>query len=244
MIKVVVTGNQQLVRAGIRRVFERSDGIDVVAEVDDGPQTYQAVLRHRPDVLLAKPGEPGERGIRSALTLTRAVVLLADTGEEPMSAWLRAGATGVLHEDVKSDELVEAVTLVARGGVVLAPSLVAFLVARYRQVDWDAMRCAETQVARLSDRERDVLGLLVRGMDNAEIARSLFLSKGAVKAHIGGMLTKMSCRNRVQAAIIGHRSGLFSQQLSRQPVIPAQARGQVGESLMLDPAGQAARQRR
>jgi DNA-binding NarL/FixJ family response regulator len=228
-LTVVIADDQALVRGGFRLILKAA-GIDVVAEAADGAQAVAAVLAHRPDVVLMDVRMP----VMDGLEATRRI--LADTTEEPtriiilttfdldeyVYAALSAGASGFLLKDVTPEHLVAAVQLVRTGDALLAPSITRRLVERFAAAPAGAGPGKAARAARLrsgtascdtsalTPRETEVLGLLARGLSNAEIASELVLSEATVKTHVARILTKLGLRDRVQAVVLAYETGLVS----------------------------------
>lgn len=214
MITVGVVEDESLLRCGIRGALERTRDIRVVAEAGAGPVTL--VRRHRPRILLMAVGASAADGlaavetVRSIAPATATILLAPSATDTYVQRALRAGAAGFLLKDGSPAELVTAVRATAAGGAVLSPSLTRRLVDRFASIDLEPVERARVLVGRLSVREREVLDLVANGLGNREIARQLYLSEGAVKAHISRLLTKLCCHNRVQAAIIAHSAKLLA----------------------------------
>ena len=215
-ITVGVVDSEALVRGGIRRVLEQAPDVRVVAEAASGPGAVELVRQHSPRVLLMDVRMPGLDGLAAAeqvraLSPATAVVLLTSVADDScIRRALRAGATGFLLKDGSPRELVTAVRAVAAGEAMLSPAITRRVLDRIIDIDPEPLERARSLVGHLTGREREVLGLLAQGMGNLQIARKLYLSEGAVKAHVSRLLTKLSCDNRVQAAILAHNARLVS----------------------------------
>jgi DNA-binding NarL/FixJ family response regulator len=214
-LRVVVADDQALVRAGFRMILT-ADGIDVVAEATTGVEAVHAVQRHRPDVVLMDIRMPDLDG----LAATRQI--LAGAGEAPriimlttfdldqyVYAALTAGASGFLLKDVTPEQLVGAVRLVRSGDALLAPAITRRLVQRFAQQDTHPP-AIHRDLAALTPRELEVLGLLAQGLSNAELAVRLHLSEATVKTHVARILAKLGLRDRVQAVVVAYRTGLVA----------------------------------
>jgi DNA-binding NarL/FixJ family response regulator len=214
-LRVVVADDQALVRAGFRMILT-ADGIEVVAEATTGVEAVDAVRRHRPDVVLMDIRMPDMDG----LAATRQI--LAGAGEAPciimlttfdldqyVYAALTAGASGFLLKDVTPEQLVGAVRLVRAGDALLAPAITRRLVQRFAQRDTDPPT-THRDLAALTPRELEVLGLLANGLSNAELAGRLHLSEATVKTHVARILAKLGLRDRVQAVVVAYRTGLVA----------------------------------
>jgi DNA-binding NarL/FixJ family response regulator len=175
--------------------------------------TYLA-LRQRPDVLIIDVVDSpldmlaAIALVRSRQPETRALALTTNPRDDLVFRALGAGVTGVLSKDCGPRELIDGVRAVAAGEAVLSSSVTRRLVGWFSGADVDAAREAHEMVGGLTEREREVLAAVAGGMGNLEIARKLYMSEGAVKAHISRLLTKLRCTNRVQAAMIFHHAGL------------------------------------
>ncbi|HEX8869695.1 MAG TPA: response regulator transcription factor [Lentzea sp.] len=216
MIKVAVVDGEQLVRAGICSVLRKSERIDVVAETHDGRLGLELARRYRPDVMVTEVCVPGVDGIRATrivqreLPDTKVIILTAITREECVYRSFLAGAAGFLVKNVEPQALIGAVLTVASGESVLSPAITRGVIDKFLRFDRDRVLRAREQLKSLTCREREVLAHLVKGDSNADIARALYVSEGAVKSHVSHILDKLCCLNRVQAALKAHESGLFT----------------------------------
>lgn len=223
MIKVVVVDGEELVRAGICSILRGSGKIEVVAETGDGQRAVELARRHRPDVVVMDVPIAGLDGIRVTRVVqreipsVRVIIFTAIAVEECIYRSFSAGASGFLKKGVAAHELIDAVTVVASGNSILSPSITRCVIDKFLQIDRDRARLAQSRIEMLTSREQEVLAYVVQGLGNAEIARTLFVSEGAVKAHVSHMLTKLGCANRVQAAIVAHDSGAFSMRAEDNP---------------------------
>ncbi len=216
MIRVLLVDDEELVRFGLRTVLEASGGFDVVGEAGDGAAALRAARELRPDVVLIDIRMP----VMDGLTATRQILALPEPPQvavlttfhvdEYVYAALAAGAAGFLLKDAPPREIAAAVRAVADGTATLSPAVTATLIDSY--VDRraaprraDALR----RIAELSEREREVLGLLGSGGSNADLAKRLFVSEATVKTYVSRLLTKLDLTNRTQAAILAHEAGLL-----------------------------------
>ncbi|MFF9489774.1 response regulator [Streptomyces sp. NPDC014676] len=216
-IRVVVADDQELVRAGFGMILDAQDDIEVVAEAGNGEEAVAAVRRHAPDVLLLDIRMPVMDGLEAARRVCaqsgcKVVMLTTFDLDEYVYEALYAGASGFLLKDVRRDDLVHAVRVVAAGDSLLAPAVTRRLVA-------DIVRCRREQAAgaatpqrldALTARETETLRLLARGLSNAEIATTLFVSEHTVKTHVSNVLGKLGLRDRVQAVICAYETGLVA----------------------------------
>jgi DNA-binding NarL/FixJ family response regulator len=212
-IRVVVADDQELVRSGFALILDVQPDIEVVAEVGDGAEAVEAVRRHTPDVALLDVRMPRMDGIEacraiSAASDCRTVMLTTFDSDEYVYDALHAGASGFLLKDVRRDDLVHAVRVVARGDALLAPSVARRLVEQYTRSTRHPRPAARLDV--LTGRERETLLLLARGLSNAEIAAELVVSDHTVKTHVGNVLAKLGLRDRIQAVICAYETGLVA----------------------------------
>ena len=213
--RVVIADDQTLVRRGFRLILN-SAGISVVAEAADGKEAVAATLSHRPDVVLMDIRMPEMDGLEATRRIlaaqgarsdVRIIMLTTFDLDQYVYAALSAGASGFLLKDVSPEQLIAAVRLVRRGDALLAPSITRRLVERF------APRAAAApggDLSCLTPRELEVLGLVARGMSNAELAAELTLSEATVKTHVARILAKLRLRDRVQAVVLAYETGLVS----------------------------------
>src|SRR5687767_13949777 len=205
MIRVLLTDDQALVRAGFRMILENAGDMAVVGEAGDGGAAVALVREHEPDVVLMDVRMPSVDGVEAtrriaALGLaTRVLVLTTFDLDEYVYAALRAGASGFLLKDTLASDLLSAIRAVARGDAIVAPSVTRRLLERY--VGTGPSGDPDPGLDGLTEREREVLGLIARGLSNAEIAAGLYLSEGTVKTHVSRILAKLGLRDRVQAVV-------------------------------------------
>ncbi|MEU0656559.1 response regulator [Streptomyces albogriseolus] len=217
-IRVVVADDQELVRAGFGMILDAQDDIEVVAEAADGREAVSAVRRHGPDVLLLDIRMPVMDGLEAARLVCaesgcKVVMLTTFDLDEYVYEALYAGASGFLLKDVRRDDLVHAVRVVAAGESLLAPTVTRRLVAdlvKRRRVQPAADGPPPPSLDALTAREVETLRLLARGLSNAEIAGTLFVSEHTVKTHVSNVLSKLGLRDRVQAVICAYETGLVT----------------------------------
>ncbi|MFD9702493.1 response regulator [Lentzea sp. NPDC059081] len=213
MIQVLVADDEAMVRAGVRAILATDSGVEVVAEAADGHQAVELVRAHRPHVALLDIRMPGLDGLAAAdeiaaVAPATSVIVLTTFGQEDYIARaLGGGAAGFLLKASDPRELITAVHAVADGAAFLSPAIAHRVIRTYRGFGVSAAQ-ARLRVETLTDRERDVLALLGAGHSNAEIARTLYIVEGTVKAHVSSILDKLGARNRVQAAVVAHEAGL------------------------------------
>ncbi|MET9798984.1 response regulator transcription factor [Nocardiopsis alba] len=221
MIRVLLADDQPLVRAGVRALVERDGDIEVVAEASDGRATLVELDRFRPDVTLLDLQMPVLDGLEVLRELerrrtdvsgrrhvdTRVVVLTTFGEDDNVFGALRSGAAGFLLKDAGPGELREAVRTVAAGEALLSPTVTRRVVERLVEVE--PPPGAERRLAGITDREREVLALVGRGMSNQEIGAELHLSPATARTHVGRLLTKLGVRDRVGLVVVAYESGLI-----------------------------------
>jgi len=218
MIRVVVADDQAVVRAGFRVILESEEDIEVVAEAADGAAAVVAARRHRPDVVLMDVRMPGTDGIAATRELAGhavpspvpVLVITTFDLDSYVFAALRAGASGFLLKDTEPDELVTAVRVVAAGEGLVAPAVTRRLIAEFARVSAPPPPSGADPLADLTEREREILLLVAKGLSNTEIADALVLSASTVKTHVGNVLAKLGCRDRVQAVVLAYETGTVS----------------------------------
>jgi DNA-binding NarL/FixJ family response regulator len=211
-MRVIVADDEPLVRQGMRLVLELEPGLEILGEAADGREAVDLVRRHRPDLALLDVRMPGMDGIEAARVIcaepdlreTRVVVLTTFADDELLVAAIRAGASGYLLKSMPPDEIRSSVRVVAEGRAMLAPSLMDRLLQDY------AGRRTEPapELAKLTERETDVLREIATGRSNGEIAARLYVSEGTVKTHVAAVLRKLDLRDRTQAAVAAYELGL------------------------------------
>jgi DNA-binding NarL/FixJ family response regulator len=220
--RVVIADDQTLVRRGFRLIMD-SAGIPVVAEAGNGNEAIAAVRKHRPDVVLMDIRMPELDGLEATRRIlggaasneqVRIIILTTFDLDQYVYAALAAGASGFLLKDVSPEHLIAAVQLVRTGDALLAPSITRRLVERFAPRPATAAGAPGRDLAVLTPRELEVLGLIARGMSNAELAASLTLSEATVKTHVARILTKLGLRDRVQAVVLAYETGLVTRQTS------------------------------
>jgi DNA-binding NarL/FixJ family response regulator len=228
MIRVLLADDQALIRAGFRVLLEAAGDIQVVGEAVNGDEAVELAKSARPDVILMDIRMPGTDGLAAtsqiaaadALNEVRVVILTTFETDEYVYRALRAGASGFLVKDAEPEELIRAVRVVHRGEALLSPSvtrrLIASLASRAPVVPAAAGASAananralsSADLARLTEREREVLALVAQGLSNDEIAVRLYLSPLTTKTHVSHIMTKLRARDRAQLVVIAYESGL------------------------------------
>jgi DNA-binding NarL/FixJ family response regulator len=216
MIRVLIVDDEQLVRAGLRLILEAAGDIVVVGEARDGAEAVGAVERLRADVVLMDVRMPGLDGLSAAERVTRlpdppkVIMLTTFDLDEHVHRALRAGAVGFLLKDTPPRDLAAAVRTVAAGNAMLAPTVTRRLISSFAEKKGPSgAEAANERLTALTERERQVVRAVARGLSNAEIGRELTMREATVKAHVSRALAKLGLVNRVQAAILVHEAGLL-----------------------------------
>ncbi|WP_418605289.1 response regulator [Georgenia sp. SUBG003] len=217
VIKVLLVDDQPLLRTGFSMVLQCEPDLTVVGEAADGAVALAQVRALQPDVVLMDIRMPNMDGIEATRRITAAgsvpkvLVLTTFDHDEYVVEALRAGASGFLLKDVPADDLVEAVRVVHRGEAIVAPSVTRRLLDRFADhLPSAAAPTAAPDFSELTEREREVLLLVARGMSNAEIAAHLVVSETTVKTHVSNVLAKLGLRDRVQAVVLAYESRLVA----------------------------------
>ncbi|MGZ4508808.1 MAG: response regulator [Blastococcus sp.] len=211
MTRVVLVDDQALVRGGFRSILDRQEDIDVVGEAGEGNEALAVCRRVRPDLVCMDVRMPGMDGLQATRRLLaepdppRVLVLTTFDLDGYVYDALRAGASGFLVKDAPPERLIAAVRAVAAGEELFAPTVLRRLVEAYVQQPPDD---AAAVLAPLTEREREVLTAMARGLTNAEIAVALHLSPATVKTHVTRILPKLGLRDRVQAVVLAYECGL------------------------------------
>ena len=228
MIRVLLADDHALIRAGFRVLLEAAADIEVIGEAVNGDQAVELARAELPDVILMDIRMPGTDGLTAtsqiaaadALSGVRVVILTTFETDEYVYQALRAGASGFLVKDAEPEELIRAVRVVHKGEALLSPSVTRRLIASLARRAPGAGAAAAagrgpgsrarpaSDLARLTEREREVLGLVAQGMSNEEIAVHLYLSPLTTKTHVSHIMTKLAARDRAQLVVIAYESGL------------------------------------
>ncbi|MFF9196034.1 response regulator [Streptomyces sp. NPDC014779] len=216
MIRVVLADDQTLVRAGFRSILADEEDIEVVGEAADGERAVALARELRPDVVLMDVRMPVLDGLEATRRITadaalegvRVVILTTFDIDDYVYGALRAGASGFLVKDTEPEELLHGVRVVARGDALIAPAVTRRLIAEF------AGRAPRPdpgpRLGALTEREREVLGLVGAGLSNDEIARRLVLSPATAKTHVSRIMTKLDVRDRAQLVILAYESGMIT----------------------------------
>jgi DNA-binding NarL/FixJ family response regulator len=210
-IRVLIVDDDALVRAGLSMMLAGADDLQIVAEAGDGTEVAALVGRNLPDVVLMDIRMPRVDGLAATEALRarkgapEIIILTTFDADEHVLRALRAGAAGFLLKDTPPGEIINAIRRVAAGEPMLSPSVTRRLIAH---VSHRRPNPAQERLARLSDREREVVIAIGQGKSNAEISSELYMSVATVKAHVSRLLAKLELNNRVQVALLAHDAGL------------------------------------
>jgi len=216
VIRVAVADDQALVRGGFVVLLKSADDIDVVGEAADGTEAVELVAREQPDVVLMDIRMPEMDGLEATRRIVsdgsnvRVLILTTFDLDEYVYGALRAGASGFLLKDTLPDDLLAAVRVVAAGEALLAPKVTRRLIEQFVQQPVAALTEPSPGLATLTDREREVLAAVARGLSNAEIAEELFMSHATAKTHVSRLLTKLYARDRAQLVVLAYESGVVT----------------------------------
>lgn len=214
-IRILLVDDQRLMRDGLRTLFELEPDLEVVGEAEDGERALDVYAQVQPDVVLMDVRMPGMDGVEATRRLldrwpqARVVILTTFDDDEYVFEGLRAGALGYLLKDVSGQELADAVRKVRQGGALIEPSVARRVLAEFSRLAPPIKRATADLPEPLSDREREILGLLAEGLTNKEIAARLFLAEGTVKNYVTSILGKIGARDRTQAALRARELGLL-----------------------------------
>jgi RNA polymerase sigma factor (sigma-70 family) len=214
MIRVVVADDQALVRHGFASILDSTEGITVVGEAEHGADALAIAVRERPDVVLMDVRMPHMDGLEATrritsdpdLEATRILILTTFDLDEYVHEALCAGASGFLLKDTEPGELIHAVRVIAAGEALIAPKITRRLIEEFARVS--EQRADTAALEQLTEREREVLENVARGLSNTEIAEQLYVSQATVKTHIGRLLMKLQARDRAQLVVIAYEAGV------------------------------------
>jgi len=211
-IRVLVADDQSMVRAGFRMLLSGEDGIEVVAEASNGIEAVAKAARFQPTVILMDirmpelDGLEATRRILAADPAARILILTTFDLDQYIYEALSAGASGFVLKDDPPEQLIAAVRTVAAGDALLSPAVTKRVIEQFTRSPRPA---PPKEVDELTAREREILRLIARGLSNAEIGKALFISDTTVKTHVTHILSKLNLRDRVQAVVLAHQTGMF-----------------------------------
>ena len=215
MIRVLVADDQALVRGSFRLLVDTAPDLHVIGEAATGAEAVEIAIREKPDVLLMDIRMPGMDGIEATRRITgseqagaaRVLILTTFDLDDYVYAALRAGASGFLLKDTPPADLLAAIRVIAAGDALLAPAVTRRLIAEFARRPEPGQQPAAT-LAGVTDREREVLTLIARGLSNAEIAQALHVTMATAKTHVGRLLAKVGARDRAQLVMVAYETGL------------------------------------
>jgi DNA-binding NarL/FixJ family response regulator len=214
VIRVALADDQALVRAGFKALLDAQSDIEVVGEAEDGDEAVAVARRERPDVMLMDIRMPGTDGLAATraiggddrLTDVRIVILTTFELDEYVFEAIRSGASGFLVKDTEPVELLRAVRAVAAGDALLSPGVTRRLIGAFATQSREPVR--SPALDSLTEREREVMGLVAEGLSNDEIAERLYVSPMTAKTHVSRAMTKLGARDRAQLVVFAYESGL------------------------------------
>jgi DNA-binding NarL/FixJ family response regulator len=197
MIRILLVDDQALVRAGFRMILDAEPEMEVVGEAGDGREAIDQARALRPNVVLMDIRMPELDGLEATRRILSAEAL-------------RAGASGFLLKDTPPEQLVSAIQVVAQGDALLSPSITRRVISAFVKGNGPKPQAQFPRLEDLTARELEVLVLIARGLSNAEIAKSLFVSETTVKTHVARILMKLGLRDRVQAVVLAYEAGVVT----------------------------------
>jgi DNA-binding NarL/FixJ family response regulator len=213
-IRVLVADDQWMVRAGFRMLLKNAEGIEVVAEAENGVEAVEKAARFEPNVVLMDirmptlDGLEATRRILAADEVVRVLILTTFDLDEYIYEALRVGASGFVLKDDPPEQLLAAIRTVAAGDALLSPSVTRRVIQQFTKLP---ARTAPPELDELTPREQDVLRLLAQGLSNAEIGAQLYIGETTVKTHVTRILQKLDVRDRAQAIVFAYRAGLVDE---------------------------------
>jgi DNA-binding NarL/FixJ family response regulator len=215
MIRIVVADDQALVRLGLKVLLESEDDLELVGEAEDGKAAVDLARRERPDVVLMDIRMPVMDGIEALRAIvgdpglrdTRVIMLTTFELDEYVFESLRTGASGFLIKDSEPGELLRAVRVVAGGESLLSPTVTRRVIGAFATRPWQGL-APHPGIRTLTDREREVVGLVAEGLTNDEIAERLVVSPATARTHVSRAMVKLNARDRAQLVVFAYQSGL------------------------------------
>lgn len=213
-IRIGLVDDDDLMRAGLKMIIEQSDGLEVVGEAANGDEAVQLASRTPLDLLLVDVRMPGMNGIDATRIITtaadapRVVILTTFEHDEYVFEALRAGASAFLLKRTPPEDLIDAIRLVFEGEAMLSPSVTRRLIEEFASGPIRSPKL-DPALAALTEREREVLMEMAKGLSNEEIGETLFIAANTVKTHAKRVLSKLGARDRVQAVVMAYENGLM-----------------------------------
>jgi DNA-binding NarL/FixJ family response regulator len=215
VIRILLVDDQALVRAGFRMILDAETEMEVVGEASDGREAIDQVRALRPEIVLMDIRMPELDGLEA----TRRILASGDDApkilmlttfdlDEYVYEALRAGASGFLLKDTPPEQLVAAIEVISQGEALLSPTITRRVISEFVKGTGPKPQAQFPRLQDLTAREREVLSLIARGLSNAEIAKTLFVSETTVKTHVARILMKLGLRDRVQAVVLAYESGI------------------------------------
>ncbi|HEX6762652.1 MAG TPA: response regulator transcription factor [Gaiellaceae bacterium] len=214
MIRILLVDDQALVRAGFRMILDAEAEMEVVGEAGDGREAIDQVRELRPDIVLMDIRMPELDGLEATRRILEAgddapkiLMLTTFDLDEYVYEALRAGASGFLLKDTPPEQLVSAIEVISDGEALLSPTITRRVISEFVKGTGPKPQAQFPRLEDLTAREREVLVLIARGLSNAEIANTLFVSETTVKTHVARILMKLNLRDRVQVVVLAYESG-------------------------------------
>ena len=215
MIRVLLVDDQALVRAGFRMILDAEPEMEVVGEAADGREAIDQVRALRPEIVLMDIRMPELDGLEATRRILaggdeapKILMLTTFDLDEYVYEALRAGASGFLLKDTPPEQLVSAIEVISQGEALLSPTITRRVISEFVKGTGPKPQAQFPRLQDLTAREREVLTLIARGLSNAEIAKTLFVSETTVKTHVARILMKLGLRDRVQAVVLAYESGI------------------------------------
>ena len=218
MIRVVIADDQALIRAAVSDLLSAASDIEVIGQARTGQEAHDLAVEHRPDVVLMDIRMPGLDGIAAtalicahpALEATRVLILTTFEDDEYVVAALRAGASGFIGKGAEPEDIVMAVRAIDQGDALLSPTATRGLVQKYLAAGKEPQVRDQSVLAPLTDREREVLELVGKGMSNDDLSVHLFISPHTAKTHVKHVMMKLGAHDRAQLVIVAYETGLVT----------------------------------
>lgn len=215
MIRVLLVDDQPLVRAGLRVLFEGERDIAVAGEAANGEEAVSLARHARPDVVMMDIRMPGMDGLEATrqiaadeqLAAVKVLILTTFESDEYVFEALRAGASGFLLKDAEPTELLQGVRVVADGDALLSPSVTRRLISEFLAAP-ESHRSPPEQLDVLTEREREIMALVAKGLSNDQLAELLTISPATVKTHVSRAMVKLDARDRAQLVVLAYQTGL------------------------------------